>query len=104
LSVFSGDALVAVGRVRDVLVRELIAVPLLFAMVVMAVPHGLFAIAYVFSLVGLVEFLVSPFYLRRALGIRIEDVARAARHDADPTVHNVDTSSKSMPDSTFFKR
>ncbi len=74
--------LVALGRIRDTLVMSVIAVPISLALIVLALPYGLHAVA-LSSFVSLpLQLAVAQWFIRRQVGISISDIAQAAAKSA----------------------
>jgi O-antigen/teichoic acid export membrane protein len=71
--------LVAIGRIRDALLSSTISLPPSVLIVVSAAPLGLEAVAASLFLVAPLQMLVALFFVRRAIGLKWEEMALASR-------------------------
>lgn len=78
--------LVALGRIRDTLVMSVISVPISLAMIVVAMPYGLHAVALSGFVSLPLQQAVAQWFIRRRVGVSISDIARAAAKGAVVTV------------------
>ncbi len=79
LFAFTLQILFACGAVKSVFLREAILVPLRGLLVIAGIHYGgLVGVAVALGFMGFLELIVSSYLVRRALGVRLRDVIRAA--------------------------
>ncbi len=74
--------LVALGRIRDTFVMSIISVPLSLTATVLAAPYGLRAVALSAFVSLPLQQVVAQWFIRRRIGVRLGDIARAVRKSA----------------------